>query len=294
MAALAAFSAHLEVVRGDRVRRGERLFALVIAICPTFACSGGTKYIGANPDGASIECATPTAPPAVLGLDSFYEKYLDAHGIPITSSASVADQALERACDITNHVLEKRDDIHAELVRNGLYVVIIAQSEVMTDIPEYFDIYDVAPNFDWDNDGRGTGPFVGHPLASAGEENLLCLSEDLFGGEALLVFSLAHGLRSLGLLDLVPEFDDRLRAAYDAAMAAGLFADTHAATSHPQYWAEGVQDWFDANREVIPGPDGVHNHINTRVELEAYDPELAALIAEYAADDDWRPPCFGN
>ncbi len=54
-----------------------------------------------------------------------------------------------------------------------------------------------------------------------------------------------------------------------------------------EFWAEGVQSWFDANRQNCKG----HNHVNTREELEAYDTDLAKLIAEvfrHADRLDWR------
>ena len=35
----------------------------------------------------------------------------------------------------------------------------------------------------------------------------------------------------------------------------------------------------------------MHNEINTRAELRAYDPTLAALVAETMPDDAWRPKC---
>jgi hypothetical protein len=276
-------------------RRGRP--ALVLTLLSTFACSSGTKYIGTDGESGTeaVACAAPVAPPAALGLDPFYARYVDARGIPVVSSANVGDSALGRACELTIHVLEKRVDVHARLVANGLYVVVIARSEVMTDIPEYYDIYDVSPSLDWDNVARSVGPFEGHPLASAAEENLLCLSGDLFAGETMLIHSLAHGLRDLGILDVDPEWDLRLEAAYDDAISRGLWSDTHAGTNFGQYWAEGVQGWYDANREVAsPDPMRLHNEINTRVELRAYDPELAALIAEYVPDDDWRPACLAE
>jgi hypothetical protein len=271
-----------------------RFTALTATLLSTFACDGGTKYIGstATSGAAADECAAPKPPPAALGLDPFYTRYVDASGIPVVSSASVPDSALERACDIAIHVLEKRADVHARLVENDLRVVVIARSEVMTDIPEYRDIYSAAPELDWDNVARSVGPFLDVPLASAAEENLLCLSDDLFAGEVMLIHSLAHALRRLGILDLEPESDARVRAAYDAALDAGLWADTYAATNFEQYWAEGVQGFYDGNREVAsPDPDRLHNEINTRAELKAYDRELAAIIAEYVLDDAWRPPC---
>ena len=273
--------------------RQRTLAVLIATLLSTNACSDGTKYIGSNAGDtdSKTECARPAAPPAGLALDPFYAKYTDARGIPVVSSASVSDLALERACDIAIHVLEKRADVHARLVENELRVVVIAQGEVMTDIPEYRDIYDVSPGLDWDEVARGVGPGGDSTLASAGEENLLCLDEDLFAGEVLLIFSLGHGMRDLGILDVDPTFERRIASAYDSAIGAGLWANTHAGKNPAQYWAEGVQDWFDANREVSPEPDGLHNEINTRAELKAYDPELAAIMAEYVPDDDWRPPC---
>ncbi|HKO54144.1 MAG TPA: hypothetical protein VJV79_40830 [Polyangiaceae bacterium] len=233
--------------------------------------------------------------PPTLQLAPFYEKYIDARGIPVVGSAGVSDLALERACDISIHVLAERADVRARMVANDLRVVVIARDEVMTDIPEYRDLYTLAPNLDWDKEARGTGPARGGiPIASAGEENLLCSSDDLFRGETLLVFALGHALRALGIVDVEPQFEARVRAAYDHAMAAGLWSDTHAGRSAEQYWAEGVQDWFDANREALPAPDGLHNAINTRAELKAYDPGLAAIVAEYVPEDAWRPRCLAQ
>ena len=51
-----------------------------------------------------------------------------------------------------------------------------------------------------------------------------------------------------------------------------------------EYWAEGVQDWYDTNRTM----DHDHNHIHTRDQLETYDPELAKLCAEVLGDTSWR------
>ena len=58
----------------------------------------------------------------------------------------------------------------------------------------------------------------------------------------------------------------------------------YALVSAAEYWAEGVQDWYDTNRTM----DHDHNHIHTRAQLKAYDPELAKLCAEVLGDSDWR------
>jgi hypothetical protein len=59
-------------------------------------------------------------------------------------------------------------------------------------------------------------------------------------------------------------------------MKAGLWKGKYASVNHHEYFAEGVQSWFDNNREN----DHDHNHVNTRDELEKYDPGLAAICKE--------------
>src|SRR5215470_5924253 len=77
------------------------------------------------------------APPASLGVDPFYKKYADALGITILSSEKVPDAALLVARDIVIHMLAKRPDLRAEMVKKGMRVGVMAQSETTTDIPEH-------------------------------------------------------------------------------------------------------------------------------------------------------------
>jgi hypothetical protein len=107
---------------------------------------------------------------------------------------------------------------------------------------------------------------------------------------SILVETMAYAIEALGIPPIDATFSTRLQMLYDDAMAAGRFANTFAAQGPGFYFAVGVQDWFDTNREASPA-DGTYNEINTRVELEAYDPGLAALIGEYLPDDSWRPVC---
>ncbi len=69
--------------------------------------------------------------------------------------------------------------------------------------------------------------------------------------------------------------------------------DRDSARNPAEYWAEGVQSYFDADRESGPG----HNGVNTREELERYDPDLARLVAEVFRRPAWRyrsPGSRGN
>ena len=68
----------------------------------------------------------------------------------------------------------------------------------------------------------------------------------------------------------------------DAALAKGRWKNVYAATDVWEYWAEGVQNWFNVNAEVnTDDGDGKHNRINTREELKANDPGLYAILANY-------------
>lgn len=58
----------------------------------------------------------------------------------------------------------------------------------------------------------------------------------------------------------------------------------YAARNRAEYWAEGVQCWYDTNRTL----DHDHNHIQTREQLLAYDKPLARLCHDVLGDSDWR------
>jgi hypothetical protein len=58
----------------------------------------------------------------------------------------------------------------------------------------------------------------------------------------------------------------------------------YAAKNRGEYFAEGVQAWFDTNRTM----DHDHNHIHTRAQLREYDPDFADLLKDILGDGDWR------
>lgn len=60
--------------------------------------------------------------------------------------------------------------------------------------------------------------------------------------------------------------------------------ECYAHKNRAEYWAEGVQCWYDTNRTM----DHDHNHIHTRAQLKKYDPPLAKLCEEVLGDSPWR------
>lgn len=233
-----------------------------------------------------------TAPPASLGLNSFYKKYTDADGIPVISSENVADQALLNAKAIVKEMMKTIPAVKAKMLENHIRVGVIGRNERPTQMPEYSDLYTAFPGTDWDNRARAYGATLARPLTTNCEENLLCLSTiDRYKGEELLSHEFSHAIHELGLRFTNPSFDSQLQAAYNNAVANNLWANTYARSDVREYWAEGVQCWFNCNLEAIPA-NGVHNQVNTRAELQNYDPMLFNLVKTCFAPENKKFGCY--
>ena len=216
-----------------------------------------------------------------LGLEPFYRKYVDADGLPVLGSAKVSDYALKEAAFIVNTMLSRRPDIRRALIANGSRVVVMAYTEMTTDVPEHRHL---RPKKFWDRRARGLGGSATDPVCSCAEENLLGYPGDPYRQECILIHEFAHLIHLRGMNRLDPTFDERLKRAYESAMQKGLWKGKYAATNKQEYWAEGVQSWFNNNRP----PDHDHNHVDTRKELQEYDPALAALCHEVFGETEFE------
>lgn len=235
---------------------------------------------------AAEDRAIPIGPPPAelverLGLSPFYKKHASAGGLPVVSSERVSDAGLREAVAIVEAMLAEREDVRKAIIENNVRVVVMAPTEQTTDVPEHSDL---TPKDYWDRRARGLGATRDRPAISCGEENLLNLAGDRYPTENILVHEFAHTIHEMGLNSIDPEFDARLRAAYDAAMKEELWKGTYAATNHKEYWAEGVQSYFDTNRP----PDRDHNDVDTREELAKYDSRLFELIDGAFRGTKWR------
>ena len=227
-------------------------------------------------------------PHTTSGVPSFYTQRADAHGFPIVGSADVNPFALEEAAYLIDAMLAHRPDVRDAMIRSGARLCILAHNEFTTDLPEFARLaaepvkgFENIPAKDyWDARARGTGGSETDPFCSCGEENLLCYPGDPYPTENILIHEFAHSIHLRGMVNVDPTFDRRVKQAYDAAMKAGLWRGKYPSVNHHEYFAEGVQSWFDNNREN----DHDHNHVNTRAELLAYDPGLAALCREVFGD----------
>lgn len=212
-------------------------------------------------------------PPEEMKAPEFYGKYIDAGGYPVLASKTVDDYALKEAAYLIELMLRERPDIKHAMVASGSRMLIIAHNEYTTDLPEFAHF---TPKDYWDARARGTGGSKTDPYCTCGEENLLGYEGDPYSTECILIHEFAHNIHLRGMVNIDPTFDDRVKKAYDEAMEAGLWKGKYASVNHHEYFAEGVQSWFDNNR----APDHDHNHVDTRAELQEYDPGLAKLCEE--------------
>jgi hypothetical protein len=237
--------------------------------------------------------AMVSAPSASFGLDTFYKKYADAYGIPIVSSEKVPDDALLMARDIVNYMLVKRPDVRTALINKKARVLVMAQTEMETDLPERSawkkpakDDRRLTPgereNYDkpggiasmtdreyWNKRARGMGGTV----TSCAEENLLGYPGTRYYGENILVHEFSHNIHG-ALRTADPELYKEIEMAYEAAKTKGLYKGQYAINTVAEYWAEGTQWWFWSNYEFYDG----ETRIQSPDDLKTYDPVLYAIL----------------
>ena len=234
------------------------------------------------------------APPPALGLDPFYKKYADAHGVPIVSSAKVPDEALLMARDIVQFMLSERPDLRRELIRKKWKVAIMAETEVTYDIPEHRK-YRLLPKIDderltpqqrenyhkpggvgtmtgeqyWNGRGRGFGGEPdGENTTSCAEENLLGYPGTRYFGQSLLVHEFSHGIMRGAIYTVDPEYRKAVEDAYAAAKKQGLrTAQGYYGNNLNEYWAGGNEAYTYSNGQ-------------TREWLLENDPRLYELVRQ--------------
>lgn len=269
-------------VGGTRAAVAISLFA-VLAV----AISG---VIGAKPAAAPKKPAPPknkpTAEPPAPGrqfstLAPFYKKHVIADGILIASSPKVSTYALKEAAYLIRKMLAGRDDVLKALVRKKVYVGVMAYNEMTRDIPEHSKLDP------WmDMRARGLG---GNPV-TCGEENLLGFKGDPYRGESIFIHEFAHIVDGCGLRVVDKTFKTRLKALHAKTKEAGRFSG-YGMGSYGEFWAEGVQSWFNCNRggglAVRKAGDKRPLQINTRDQLKTHMPELAKFLAEALGGNEW-------
>lgn len=266
--------------RTDRARRSVPVLLAVLLPGLMAACSAPPSDGSTTRTDLEAACADAGPVPSGITIDDVYAQYCTVSGLAIVASDDVPASALQHARTLVAAMLENVDpDAIDAIVDADVRIGVIGEHQVTTDLPEHADLNEAFPGTDWDAETRGVGATIARPLTSAAEENLLCYPGDSYAGESILIHEFAHTVHELGIASVDAPFDARLEDAYEGAIADGKWDATYAAVNELEYWAEGVQSYFDANGSA-ERPDGIHNHVDTRSELETYDPDLYVLIDE--------------
>jgi len=224
-----------------------------------------------------------TRVPESMHLDKFYKKYMDANGIAITASWRVPDSAMVQAWRILKFMTgDLPKPVLDAMVKVKTRVTVMARYEGTTDVPEHRHLA-ADTTLNWDLRARGLGGDLELPLTSCAEENLLAYQIDKYHAEDILIHEFAHSIHLIGIVQVDTTFNSKLDKLLKQAVAKGKYANTYAKTDIAEYFAEGVQDWFNVNAEV-PKADGKHNPLNTREELKKYDPDLYEVISHYFSE----------
>jgi hypothetical protein len=248
-------------------------------------------------------------PPAAFNVHPYYTKFSHAREFVVLGSRHVSDEALLAANDTVRKMFAYRHDILKALIADGCRLVVLGRSENLGDLPEFTDAkgkagFDAVRYLDYTPERK---------LLVVPEENVLGLPDEPLAGKGMVVSVFAKALyRVAGLRPVEPafekqrgkqqyelrvrrldfEFDRRLAKAHEDAKAKGLWKGTPAGNDKFEYWAAGVEAYFDATGRGLP-PHGADRPITTREALRAYDPVLYALVDEtmaYGERVDWRFP----
>jgi hypothetical protein len=242
-------AATLTTILKNAVNFRGAVLAVLVATALT-ACGGDNGSIDAVEQSATLKSAKAAAsvgaitlPPANLHANPYYTKYIDASGIPILANGVVADAALIKMQYIVQRMVERDPWTRDALVRNLKAVLIIPSGRGMTSLPEY-------SNFDasWNDRAQGVGWTQSLPYSSCSEANLVHAGYplDRYVDESICVHEFAHTVFDAGIVARDSGAQIRLNNLYQAAVKSGYLGNSYAAATVSEYWAEGVQAWFNA------------------------------------------------
>ncbi len=224
-------------------------------------------------------------------LDPFYKQHIVADGLVVAGSEKVSIQALREVGYLARKMLANRPDVMKDLCeKRKMFVAVMAYCELQPDLPDCRGM-----SLWWAYRARGLGS---RPV-SCGEENVLGLEGDPWEGENIFIHEFAHGMQGM-IAGLDEQFDTRLRALYDEAKQSGRFRGYAIDGGVGEFWAEGVQAWFDCNGTIRPksgggqssfevvGPQGEHVcHLQTREQMKTHVPKFAKLLDDSFRQNKW-------
>lgn len=207
---------------------------------------------------------TGAGPPPHLNADPYYQKYLDAGGIPILAPESVPNEELRRAqATLFSMVTDRPDLLDVLAAQNTRILLYDRERGGPSQLPEFADYSesDVAGLF-------GETSYGGAVVAPA---------MTTYHCNDILIHEIAHALDyAIRIQDWEtnrePGFKQARNQAYLSAMEAGLWAGRYESTVSHEYWAEMVVHWLR--------PDVFRTQFGLS-DLSELDSKAARLLEQY-------------
>ncbi|WP_335990676.1 hypothetical protein [Glycomyces sp. MUSA5-2] len=223
-------------------------------------------------------------------LDYYTQERTTATGITVKAAPRVDPATLDLAAAQVDVQLDKGGNGIAETMADfGCSLAVYAARENAYLVPEHRAGYNPES---YDVEGFG-GSIWNGCVSSISERNVLRTRGNdnpflntAYPNENILVHEFGHAVRLVGIETQADEsLSDELYAVYENAYNTGLWPNTYAISNIDEYFATLSSIWFDAMAEKPDWSDGVRSPINTRAELQAYDPTAYAFFAKvYPAD----------
>ena len=207
---------------------------------------------------------TGSGPPSHLNADPYYQKYLDAGGIPVLAPETVPDEELRRTqATLLGMVADRPDLLDVLASQNTRILLYDRERGGPAQLPELAD----------DSDSKFSGVFTETSYGYA----VVAPAMTAYHCNETLIHEIAHALDYAFQIQewkafREPEFKQARNQAYLTAKDAGLWAGRYGSTVSHEYWAEMVVHWL--RPDVFQSQFGLRN-------LSEYDSKAAHLIQHY-------------
>lgn len=246
-----------------KVQEGDRLVDVVDEAGGwyRFCCVDGDR-LGWLHSSLVTAYQTGGGPPAHLNADPYYQKYLDAGGIPILAPESVSDEELRRTQATLFGMVADRPDLLDLLASQNTRILLYDREKGgLAQLPEFVDSSNASGLF-----GETS---YGGAVAAPAMMTYHC--------NETLIHEIAHALDYAIQIQewkafREPEFKQARNRAFLSAKEAGLWTGSYASTISDEYWAEMVVHWLR--------PDLFRTQFGLR-NLSEYDSKAARLIEQY-------------
>lgn len=248
-----------------KVQEGDRLVEVVDESGGwyRFCCVDGDR-LGWLHSSLVTAYQTGGGPPAHLNADPYYQKYVDAGGIPILAPESVSDEELRRTQATLFGMVADRPDLLDLLASQNTRILLYDRDKGgLAQLPEFADY----------SGSNVSGLFgetsYGGAVAAPAMTTYHC--------NETLIHEIAHALDyAIRIQDWEanrePGFKQARNQTYLSAMNAGLWAGRYESTVSQEYWAEMVVHWL--RPDLFRTQFGLHD-------LSEYDSKAARLIEQY-------------